>query len=83
MQTLYQTVVVKRELSGKAKLSIYQWIYVPTLTYDHNLWVVTNRLRLWIQVAEMSLLHRVAGLSLEVRSLDIQRELGVTLKGAS
>lgn len=21
------------------KLSIYQWLYVPTLTYDHKLWV--------------------------------------------
>ena len=32
MRALYRTVVVKRELSRKAKLSIYQSIYVPTLT---------------------------------------------------
>lgn len=37
------TVVVKRELSQKEKLSIYQSIYVPTLTYGHELWVVTKR----------------------------------------
>lgn len=29
MRVLYQTVVVKRELSQKAKLMIYQSIYVP------------------------------------------------------
>lgn len=28
-------VVVKRELSCKAKFSIYQLIYVPTLTYGN------------------------------------------------
>ncbi|TWW75358.1 hypothetical protein D4764_13G0000200 [Takifugu flavidus] len=33
MLTLHQSVVVKRELSPKAKLSIYQSIFIPTLTY--------------------------------------------------
>jgi len=41
MRALYRSVVVKRELSQKAKLSIYRSIYVPTLTYGHKLWVVT------------------------------------------
>ncbi len=40
MRALHRTVVVKRELSRKAKLSIYQSIYVPTLTCGHELWVV-------------------------------------------
>ena len=35
MQTLHGSVVVKRELSRKAKLSIYQSILVPALTYGH------------------------------------------------
>jgi len=67
MWALYRSIVVKRELSRKAKLSIYRSIYVPTLTYCHKLWVV------------MSFLRRVAGLSLRdrVRSLEIRRELGV------
>ncbi|TKS65587.1 NLR family CARD domain-containing protein 3 CARD15-like protein [Collichthys lucidus] len=34
MQTLHRSVVVKEEMSQKVKLSIYQSIYVPTLTYD-------------------------------------------------
>ena len=76
MQTLHGSVVGKRELSGKAKLLIYQSIFVPALTYGHELWVVTERSRSWVQAAEMS---RVAGLSLRdrVRSSVIREELGV------
>ncbi|KAL3063718.1 hypothetical protein OYC64_000118 [Pagothenia borchgrevinki] len=33
LQSLYRTVVTKRELSQKAKLSVYRAIFVPTLTY--------------------------------------------------
>ncbi|KAK3548334.1 hypothetical protein QTP70_010189 [Hemibagrus guttatus] len=39
MRSMYRSVVVKKELSRKAKLSIYQSIYAPTLTYGHELWV--------------------------------------------
>ena len=56
MRTLNRSVVVKRELSRKAKLSIYRSIYVPTLTDGHELWVMTERTRSRIQVAEMSFL---------------------------
>ncbi|KAK3563034.1 hypothetical protein QTP86_014091, partial [Hemibagrus guttatus] len=43
MRSMYRSVVVKKELSRKVKLSIYQSIYVPTLTYGHELWVMTER----------------------------------------
>jgi len=39
-QALYRTVLVKRELSRKEKLSIYSSVYVPTLTFGHKLWVI-------------------------------------------
>ena len=79
MRVLRRSVVVKRELSRKAKLSIYWSIYVPTLTYGHELWVVTERTRSRIQAAEMSFLRRVAGLSLRdrVRSSVIREGLRV------
>ncbi|XP_054656606.1 uncharacterized protein LOC129194983 [Dunckerocampus dactyliophorus] len=79
MRSLYRTVVVKRELSWKAKLSIYRSIYVPTLIYGHELWVMTERTRSRIQAAEMSILRRVAGLTLRdrVRSSVIREELRV------
>ncbi|KAK3561638.1 hypothetical protein QTP86_011885 [Hemibagrus guttatus] len=79
MRSMYRSVVVKKELSRKVKLSIYQSIYVPTLTYGHELWVMTERVRSRIQAAEMSFLRRVAGRSLSdrVRSSVTQEELGV------
>ncbi|KAK0139284.1 hypothetical protein N1851_024084 [Merluccius polli] len=66
-------------LSRKAKLSIYQSIYVPTLTYGHELLGRDRKNEMRIQAAVMSSLHSVAGLSLgdRVRSSDIWRELGV------
>ncbi|KAK3515853.1 hypothetical protein QTP70_034764, partial [Hemibagrus guttatus] len=69
MQSMYQSVVVKKELSRKVKLSIYQSIYVPTLTYGHELWVMTERVRSRIQAAEMSFLRKVAGRSLRGKEL--------------
>ncbi|KAK3559185.1 hypothetical protein QTP86_005078 [Hemibagrus guttatus] len=79
MRSMYWSVVVKKELSRKAKLSIYQSIYVPTLTYGHELWVMTERVRSRIQAAEMSFFRRVAGRSLRdrVRSSVTREELGV------
>ncbi|KAL1263714.1 hypothetical protein QQF64_006453, partial [Cirrhinus molitorella] len=77
MRSMYRSFVVKKEL--KAKLSIYQSIYVPTLTYGHELWVMTERTRSRIQAAEMSFLRRVVGRSLRdrVRSAVTREELGV------
>ena len=75
------TVVTKRELSRKAKLLIYQSIFVPTLTYGHERWVMTKRMRSWVQTAKMGFLCRVAGVSLRgrVRSSAIREGLGVEL----
>ncbi|XP_016305013.1 uncharacterized protein LOC107660256 [Sinocyclocheilus anshuiensis] len=79
MWSLYRSVLVKKELSLKAKLSIYQSIYVPTLTYGHELWIMPERMRSRIQAAEMSFLRRVAGRTLRdrVRSSVTREELGV------
>ena len=51
LRSLYRTVVTKRELSRKAKLSIYQSIFVPILTYGHEGWVMTERTRSRVQAA--------------------------------
>lgn len=51
-------VILKRELSIKTKLSKYQSVYVPVITYGHELWV-----SLQIQAAEINFLRRVAGVS--------------------
>lgn len=56
MQTLYWTIAVKKELSLKAKLLIYLSVYVLTLTSGQELWVLNERTRSRIQVAEMRFL---------------------------
>ncbi len=48
MRSMYRSVVVKKEMSCKAKLSIYRSIYVPTLTYGYELWVMTERTSLLV-----------------------------------
>ena len=70
MRTLCRSVVV-----------IYWLIFVPTFTYGHRLWVVTERTRLRVEVAGISFLRRVVGLSLRdrVRSSAIREERGVEL----
>ena len=45
IRSLYRTVVVKTELSLKAKLSILRAVYIPTLAYGRELWIMTERIR--------------------------------------
>jgi len=53
MRALLQSVVVKRKLNQKTKLLIYRSNFVPTLTYGHEIWVVTETTRLRIQIVKM------------------------------
>ena len=83
MRALYRSGVVKKELSRKAKLSIYRSIYIPTLTYGHKLGVVTESMRSQIQAAEMSCLWRVAGLSLRDKEEEIRHLEGARSRAAA
>lgn len=76
MLSLYCSIWVNRELSQKTKLPIYMSVYVSTLIDYQELWILTERMRLQIQVAKISFLSRVAGLSFrdKVRSSDSWRE---------
>lgn len=64
-------------VSQKAKLDVI--IYVLTFIYGHEVWIITERMRSWIQASKISFLHRVAGVSLRgrVRSSVIRVELRV------
>lgn len=73
MRALSQTVIMKRELSQKAMLSIYQSIYIPTLTYGQELSVMTETMRSWIQMAEMTFLWRLAGVSFSDRLRGLEK----------
>lgn len=64
MWLLYLSIVVKGELNQKTKHAAYQSTSIPTLTHGHELWVMAERTRLQIQMAKMSFLPWVAGLTL-------------------
>ena len=79
MRALHYSVVVKRELSKKAKLSIFKAVLVPILTYGHESWVMTERMRSQVQASEMRFLRRIEGVTLfnKVRSSEIRKSLNI------
>ncbi len=62
-RSLYHIDLKKRELSRKAKLLIYQSIFVPSLTPGHEERVMTKRTKLQIQATEKGFLRGMAGIS--------------------
>ena len=79
MRALHDSVVMKRELSKKAKLSIFKAVFVPILTYGHESWVMTERMRSQVQASEMRFLRRIEGVTLfnKVRSSEIRKSLNI------
>ena len=79
MRALHYSVVMKRELSKKAKLSIFKAVFVPILTYGHEPWVMTKRVRSQVQASEMRFLRRIEGVTLfnKVRSSKIRKSLKI------
>ena len=79
MRALHYSVVMKRELSKKAKLSIFKAVFVPILTYGHESWVMTERMRSQVQASEMRFLRRIEGVTLfnKVRSSEIRKSLNI------
>ena len=53
MRVLHQSVVLKRALSRKAKLSAFKSIFVPILTYGHESLVTIERMQSQMQASEM------------------------------
>ena len=64
MRQLYLSVVLKQKLCTKAKFSVFRSVFVPILTYGHECWVMTERVRFRVLAAEMGFLQKVRGLSL-------------------
>ena len=79
MRALHYSVVMKRELSKKAKLSIFKAVFVPILTYGHESWVMIERMRSQVQASEMRFLRRIEGVTLfnKVRSSKIRKFLNI------
>ena len=56
MRQLCRSIVLKRDLCTKAMLSVFRSIFVSILTYGHECWVMTERVRSRVQAAEMGFL---------------------------
>ena len=77
MRAWRYSVVMKRELSKRAKLSIFKTVFVPILTCGYESWVKTERVWSQVQASEMRFLRRIEGVTLfnKVRSSEIQKSL--------
>ena len=64
MRALHYSVVMKRELLKKAKLSIFKAVFIPILTHGHESWIMTERVRSQVQASEMRFLQRIEGVTL-------------------
>ena len=59
MQSLRYSIVMKRDSSKKAKLSIFKTVFVPILTYGYESWVMTERVQLKMQASDIKFLRRI------------------------
>ena len=64
MRALHHSVVLKLELSRKAKLSVFYSIFVPILTYGHESLVMTERVRSQMQASEMRFFQKIKGFTM-------------------
>ena len=77
MRALHSSVVMKRELSKKAKLSIFKTVFLLIFTCGHESWVMTEKVLSQVQASEMRILRRIERVTLfnEVRSSEIRKSL--------
>ena len=68
-----------RELSKKAKLSIFKIVFVLILTYGHESWVMAERELSQVQTFEMRFLRRIEEVTLfdKVRSSQIRKFVNI------
>ena len=55
---------MKQELPKKAKFAVFHSIFVPILTYGHESWVMTERMRSPVQAFQIRFLHKIQGTTL-------------------
>jgi len=63
LRELYHSVVTKRELSNTTKLSVFNSVFVPILTYGPESWIMAERILAQVQAPEMGYLRRVHGVT--------------------
>ena len=64
MRSLHHSVVIKRELSRKAKLSVFKSVFVSILTYGHESWIMTERVRSHMASVRKKFLWKIEGVAM-------------------
>ena len=77
---LYNTILVKKEVSLATKLTCYRSLFVPTLTYGHEAWTLTKERGDRLKSLEMKFVRPACGFTLrdEKRNTELRDMLGVT-----
>lgn len=71
--------ITKREISKKAKITVFNTIFKPILTYGSESWILNNQTKSKIQALEMRYLRAVKGVTRRdrIKNEKIREELGV------
>lgn len=78
--SLKNVLIGKKEVSRKAKMSIYKTVFLPTLTFGSESWTLSNKLKSRIQSMEMKYLRKVLGVTRldRLRNSVIREELQIS-----
>ena len=74
MKKVYES----REVSREAKVTVYEAVVIPTLSYGCETWVLNERGKSRLQATEMRVLRKITGLSRmdHVRNETVRERLG-------
>ena len=82
--SLRKTVFGNKELSSEVKMTVYNAVVVPTLVYGCETWVLKDRDKTRLQVAEMQVLRSVVGVTrLECEKRSYKREIEAGSSGST
>lgn len=79
LQSIKNVVVKKKEITVKTKLKIYRTVYLPTLMYGSENWILDERQKSKLQAMEMRYLRLVRGITRRdrVRNKEVREHLNV------
>lgn len=71
-------LIGKKELSQKTKMTVFKTIFVPSLIFGSESWILSRRLKSQLQATEMKFLRKIKGVTRKdkIRNEVIREELG-------